>query len=143
MDSRLELFSRDFSLLCEGLNTPRSLSVWLLWKYKEHRQLCELSTDPQAYRTCDVSGFRDDYLITEYLRKAQFLETGIDTRQVALDSFAAAEESCKMVNNRIRTLSEGARAPNWRLEAILARAQHKISMCIGSTVKWSDRKSVV
>lgn len=137
MDSRLELFSRDLSLLCEGLNTPRSLSVWLLWKYKEHRQLCELSTDPQAYQTCDVTGFRDDYLITEYLRKAQFLDTGIDTRQVALDSFAAAEESCRLTNHRIRALSEGARAPNWKLEAILARAQHKISMCIGSTVKWS------
>lgn len=137
MNYRSELFNRDLSLLCQGLNTPRALSVWLLWKYKEHRQLCELSADPSAYRTDDVTGFRDDYLITEYLRKAQFLETGIDTKAVALSSFAAAEESCRITNYRLRQLSEGARAPDCMLEKIISRAQHKIEMCLGKAVKWS------
>lgn len=129
-------FVQDFSCMCQGLDTPRSLTAWLLWKYGEHRQLAELSIRAEDYRTDDWQKFRDDYLATEYLSKAQFLDTAIDTKAVALASFAANEESCRNTNIRLQALSMGARAPEVLFEQILARAQRKIENCLGPVVKW-------
>lgn len=56
--------------LLTGINTPRSLSVWLLYQAGEHGQLVDLKIDPMHY--CDgrfpflqgIVRFRDDYCAT-------------------------------------------------------------------------------
>lgn len=89
--------------LLEDLNTPRSLAVWMLYTYGEHDQLVELKVDPLDY--CDPLQFRVDYLATELLSKADFLQLGRDPKQVAIDGHFSNEERCKVYNGYFRNLS--------------------------------------
>lgn len=106
----------------EGINTPRSLAVWLLFKYGEHRQLLSLEVNPFDY-TADRKGavkFRDDYLATCFLSKAEFLQPGIDKKAVAMEKFMAAEEHNRLTNSTWSYLDHrkitGNRA--WLLSAV-------------------------
>lgn len=54
------------SKLCEAIDTPRALTVFLLLKYKEWDQLLELETDPSDY--LDAESFRDDRLVRSVLK---------------------------------------------------------------------------
>lgn len=80
------------------IDSPRSLTVFLLVKHGEWRQLIDLSIDPSAYE--DPRDFARDYLITEILRKSPNLPLGIDRRGRALDAFIDAELSCWFSNHR-------------------------------------------
>lgn len=127
-----------FLRLCESLDTPRSLACFLMFLHNEDEQLAKLDFKPTDYLDQrDLLRIRDDYLATEYLSKYKGLDTRIDTISVAFDSFIAAEESCRLANLRIRSLTERATevAP-WVLD-VLARAQEKIFSCIGYGPKWS------
>jgi hypothetical protein len=64
----------------------------------EHRQLVELDVNPDHYS--DPQAFRDAYLATKFLSKADFLSTKIDLKSVALDKFKEAEQSCGTINRR-------------------------------------------
>lgn len=87
----------------EGLNTPRSLTVWLLFKNKEHRQLVDLECHPDSYT--DEYKFRDDYAATSLLSKSQFLETGIDVEAAALTSHHESERRCATYNGYFKDVS--------------------------------------
>lgn len=91
------LLVRDY---LEDLNTPRSLTVWMLFKYGEHRTLVELAIDPLSYN--DPSVFRRDYAATKFLSKCVGLTTNIDLKAVALASAEEAELRCKQTNDRFR-----------------------------------------
>lgn len=86
-----------------ALDCPRALTVWLLYKHKEHDQLVALSVNPDSY----LNGwrFRDDYLATEFLSKSNFLKCSFDRKAVAIEKFQLAEAKCLEVNNRFRNLS--------------------------------------
>lgn len=92
----------------EQLGTPRALTVWLLYKYGEHRQLVGLTLDPTHYRECDRAAFRKDYAATKFLSKCTGLKTGIDLKQVALGAAEEAESHCSTTNRRIKMLRSGA-----------------------------------
>lgn len=87
-------------LLCEVINTPRSLAVSLMLQYQEWGEYIALSIDHSAYE--DPRHFALDYLVTEILRKNENLPLGIDRKQVALDAFKASEALCYNTNIRIR-----------------------------------------
>jgi len=85
-------------LYYESLDCPRSLACWLMFSNNEHRQLVELEFNPDQY--IDPQGFRDAYLATKFLSKADFLSTKIDLKAVALDKFKVAEKECGAINRR-------------------------------------------
>lgn len=89
-----------------SINSPRSLTVWLLYSSKtehEHDQLTELECLPVHY--LEAFKFRDDYLATSLLSKATFLTTSFDKKEVALKKFFKFEELCRTTNDRLRNLA--------------------------------------
>jgi hypothetical protein len=124
------------AFLC-GLNTPRSLAVWLLYENREHQQLVDLEVKPEDYlETCS---FRADYAATKLLSKSDFLKLDVDRKQVALSSFYKSEELCSLTNSRFRDLSldpsfKGSNV--WLLNA----TQRKIDSVLGefSPEEWFE-----
>jgi len=97
-DFTLELSTT--SALAEILNTPVSLSIYLLIKYQEYEQISEKALNPIDYE--DWSLFRDDYLIVSVLKKSQNLPLNVDKRQAALETYLESEKGCAETNERIR-----------------------------------------
>lgn len=132
-----QLVDHVFAQLCAKIDTPRSLAAWLLYSHGEHAQLVQLDCKPSDYlELYDVNKFRDDYLITEYLSKARFLKTGIDTESVASASFIAAELSCASANQRIRAFTNRGMNPPSLVGRAIQLASEKIQNCLGSRVPW-------
>lgn len=91
--------------LCEGLQTTRALTVKLLLEAGEYRQLAELRCDPLHYLETDAERFRDDYLVTDLLRKNPRLPLPeVDRRATALGKFLKAEVVCGETNARMASL---------------------------------------
>lgn len=86
----------------ESLDCPRSLTVYMLFKYSEHEQLADLVCDPLAYR--NVSDFRDAYAASKFLSKYKDLSLGYDLDDVALTKFNKFELGCKHTNSRFKDL---------------------------------------
>jgi hypothetical protein len=111
----------------KGIDSPRSLTVWILYKNKEHSQLVNLSCDPLSY--LDPFQFRGDYAATELLSKADFLDLDIDRSKIAIEKFLKAERQCAETNRRLsyRTevnMDDSLLAPcllglAWKISAIL------------------------
>ncbi len=113
----------------QALDCPRSLAVWLLYESREHKQLVTLKSIPDHY----VNGqeFRDSYLATKFLSKANFLETGIDRKQVALDKFFEFEESCGVQNRRFQNLLSHPNLTNENV-CLLSETRRKIASILGT-----------
>lgn len=82
----------------QALDCPRALSVWILYKSNQHSDIVKLESKPHDYDSCDR--FRGSYLATQFLRKASFLRSGIDTEAVGLEGFETSEAKCKETNRR-------------------------------------------
>lgn len=113
--------------LCESIDTPRSLSVWLCFKYN---QAALLELPPADIATNDTGMFQLEYFVSEYLKKYKGLRTKIDTAKVALDKWRLAEVRCRQTNARFRELR--LRPTTGRVETALFRAQRKIAAVLGS-----------
>lgn len=97
----------------ESLNTGISLAIYLAYKYGEHRWIAE-HADPKV---CDFIGykdFRDAFAAVSFLKKANFLKTGIDTKQVALTSFLENEAFCLSSSARFRQFLTGPKGKAMR-----------------------------
>lgn len=86
-----------------ALDTPRSLTVWLLYENKEHDQLVDLGIEPKDYN--DPFKFRDDYAATHFLAKSNFLQVSRNRKDEAFKKFFKFEELCSQTNSRFRNLS--------------------------------------
>jgi len=82
----------------QTLDCPRSLTCYLLYKYKENDQLVALDCDPLDYNSPE--NFRDAYIATYFLSKNRFLRTSFDTKKRALEKFDQSEAKCKETNSR-------------------------------------------
>ncbi|DAD52824.1 RNA-directed RNA polymerase [ssRNA phage SRR7976357_6] len=112
--------------LCERIDTPRALSVWLCFKHSPG----ELLTLPQPDVTDNnTRKFALDYFITEYLSKYKAMETKVDLKRVAIDKWILAEQLCSETNSRFRNLQ--LRPFTGRVEAALFGAQRKIAAVLG------------
>lgn len=98
-DSNLVFEVTVCSELCSLINSPRSLTVYLLLKYAEWQQVIDLEIDPRHYE--DVDRFADDYLVTKILSKSPSLPLEIDTKQQCYLSWLEAENRCKRVNDSL------------------------------------------
>jgi hypothetical protein len=74
----------------------------MLYQYGEHAQLAGLRFDPLWFNT--LESLRDAYAATTLLSKADFLETGFDLEQRALDKFEKFERSCRVTNSFFKHL---------------------------------------
>lgn len=84
----------------ESIDSPKSLAVWLCYKYKEHDQLLDLSADP--YRYLDRLSFHKDYLAVKFLSKFDGLETSFDKTATAIEAFKSFEVRCRETNARVQ-----------------------------------------
>lgn len=91
-----------FLKLCESIDSPRSLSAWLLFSSGEHKQLLSLETSPENYEKS--SAYADDYLVTSFLSKYKFLSVDTNLKQVAWEKFQEAERACEITNIKFRSL---------------------------------------
>lgn len=108
------------------LDCPRSLTVFLLLKHNEIQQVVNLTIDPEDY--IDAYAFRDAYLATKILSKQNFIKSGIDLRQVAIDGFYEAEQKCKLTN---RFFSEARSCKTPGFDYVLNACSRKIRKILG------------
>jgi hypothetical protein len=115
----------------EGLSTPRSLTLAIMLRHEEFGQLVNLDIDPLHYNNAD--SFSRDASATSFLRKCQGLNTGIDTKRAALDSFFRAEEKCCLSNVRFsRHLNGGPFGDiDMRVHSFYGRVKSEISKILG------------
>lgn len=114
--------------LWEAIDTPIALSCHILAKAGEFEQLVGKQVDPLSYST--PLKFALDYQCVKLLSRYPYLETGIDTKHVAYQSFIESETKCRLTNERFRSgdfshLSESVRRA-------LFGAQRKIATILGS-----------
>lgn len=111
------------------INSPRSLTVWLLYKYLEHDQLVDLKCVPENYNSSQ--NFFDAYIPTEYLSKASFLSLNTDPKVNARDKFLAAEVTCGHTNIFLKSLLGGHTCVARRDEVLIKSARRKIARILG------------
>lgn len=111
-----------------ALDCPRSLTCWLLYVSKEHEQLTDLGVNPLDFAKAE--DFRDAYIATCFLSKADFLELSVSKKDQAMAKFFKFEEQCRHTNDRFRNpsldpLNSGSNV--WLLNA----TRRKIEMILG------------
>lgn len=123
----------------ENLETPRSLTVWLLLSAgdtESHRQLVGLTCDPRPFESVDE--FARRYAATKFLSKNPTLNTGWDLKQIAITTARDAERACKQTNEKIRRYQSGAVDALGLDEGILTRIQQKIASILSSCPRPRD-----
>jgi len=111
-----------------SLDTPRALTVWLLYSSGSHDQLTALDIDINHY--ADAYRFRLDYSATNFLAKASFLKTSFNKQKVAFEKFDKFEFLCSQTNRRFLNpaLDPQNNGSNvWLLHA----TKRKIAMILG------------
>jgi len=107
-----------------SLDTALSLSCYILYNAGEFEQLVSKDINPLDYNEADK--FSDDLAAISFLRKSRFLKTGINLKEVALNSFEAAEEQCRETNRNFRSLglNPNYKGSNvWLLHAVTQKIQ--------------------
>lgn len=108
-----------FKQMCKRINTQLAVDLLSASDF----EISKAAVDPAMYSCAKV--FSNDYLLVSYLKKFKGLSTGVDTKAVALSSFAAAELQCKMTNERFRRHNTSL------VDPIIHRAQRKIAKLLG------------
>lgn len=125
LSMQLETLTR----LCEAVDTPRSLAVYLLAKHGEWAQYLELSfPDPS------LESFADDYLVTEVMSKNPLLPLNTDRAAVAKEKFLQSELLCEETNARFRSYFERPLESTGELH-IIFDVQRIISSALGPLSK--------
>lgn len=112
----------------EALDCPRSLTAYLLFKYKEYDQLVGLTCDPSHYNQSET--FRDAYLSSCLLSSARFLRTSFDKKALAISKFLAYEEVCAKTNLRFRSMLRG-KDDSFLFGSLLNGMRRKIAQILG------------
>lgn len=102
-------------------------SLALALSYEDHASLASLEIDAKGYS--DATSFGKDYLVTSFLSKWKGLQTGINTRTVALENWTAFESQCEVTNRKLR--DSRLRVLNTRADAIMLMAKRKIARVLG------------
>lgn len=112
--------------LCKRTDTNLS-ALALALSYQDHDSLVNLTIDPGEYS--DAAVFSMDYLIVNFLSKWKGLQTGINTRTVALEAWEGFESQCRVTNERLS--NSRLRVLNTRADAVMLMAKRKIARVLG------------
>jgi len=115
--------------LCESMDSPVSLSCWMLATYNEWDQLAEKSIDPLSYN--ELSSFADDYLVVSVLRKNQRMPTTFDRKEVAYAKFFDSERACAETNERLSGFVDGTISVSPDISSAISHAQRIIGQILG------------
>nr|QDH88717.1 MAG: RNA-dependent RNA polymerase [Leviviridae sp.] len=116
--------------LCEGVNSPRALTVAILLRYEEWGQIASLRTDPRHY--ADARAYRDAVIPSDFLRKLEDLPTGVDRRRKAISTFYESEHKCLRTNIRLSKLRDGYYADaDLRLFEVISDIRKVIAAVLG------------
>lgn len=106
-------------------------------------EIVSLRVDPRWFR--NSSEFAGFYEPTELVRKWTGLVISWDPESVAWDNFQAAEEQCRLTNQRLAMLD-----PELDVQVLMERARKNLAWllgdvraCIPTLTEKGDRKSVV
>ncbi|UUW21245.1 MAG: RNA replicase beta chain [Sanya fiers-like virus 11] len=119
-----------FFELCSSLNTPRSLTAWLLYSNQEFDQLVSLEMSPLDYESSD--SFAIDYFVSKVLSKYPHFKLSQSPESAALTSFLKFEEACKITNRRFRDLEDDPSKWDPLMRQIFLSARRKILKVLGS-----------
>jgi hypothetical protein len=121
-----------------SIDSPRSLSVWLLYSNNEHEQLLSIpDIDFSIYPWVDHESLSKDYQATRLLSKAKFLSTRIDKRKIAMEKEIDAEDLCRSTNNFFRIPSTELHA--LRSSSRLAKTRRYIARVLGDFDSFMSR----
>lgn len=136
--NQARLQKHDMTNECVGdylamLGTPRALTVYMLYcSPADHTQL--VSLDVPVDNWDHLGGFeyvRRSYAATKLLAKSDFLNLGIDRKQVALSGGRDCEIANLKTNRRLRALREG-RLIDHDFNGILHTASRIVSRILGT-----------
>lgn len=100
----------------------------------DHRLVVDFKIDPNQYKNADV--FARDWLAVNLMKKYPKLNLGVNTEEVALDAFKAAEVQCLLTNKRLKgrydTPTTGVSG-----DSLIETARRKISALLGP-FSWND-----
>ncbi len=114
----------------EKLDCPRALTVSIMLRYGMGDEIVGLRTAPLDYLS--RSDFFRAYQATRLLQKSVWLSTTFDKRKVALESFWAAESSCKDTNNFFKSISNHtASFADCDVRATILEAKRQIRSILG------------
>lgn len=119
--------------LCENIDTPRALTVWLLIREKQFQDLMDLEIDPNHY--LDHQRFADDYLVTKVLSKNPRVPVDVDPEQEALKKFWEAEEVCAETNERLLRFAQDPHIADPDVLATVMKSQEHIQRILGDLTK--------
>lgn len=122
-----------FKAVLSHLDTPVSLTTWLLIENREWDQLATRWVDPQHYPEgiFNALRFRKDTLAVDLLRKAP-LPTTIDRRSEALAAWERAETQCYHTNElMLRLLSCRVSPEERRFADFLSGVQKRLKRWLG------------
>lgn len=88
--------------ICEGVGSPRAVSVAILARHGEWDQLVSLRVDPEHYTDPDC--LLGDNMVTDLLRKCEDLPTTFDREAVSRELFIYCEKKCFSSNRRLERL---------------------------------------
>lgn len=124
--------------ICQQINTPRSLTVWLLLEHNQFEDYLALDINPEWYD--DPHAFSDDYLVTEMLRKSVAQNTTYDLEQVAYAKWIEAEELCRSTNERLESWVFSGIPPEPKVARIIGLAVDLCHKILGSVTKATLQK---
>lgn len=129
---------RDVALtLYVTLNTPRSLSCFILMKAGEWDQLVSLTTDPRNYLEgpWGANSYRRDVQATDLLRKSPEVPASFKRQEAALQNFHLCENECLNINGYLDLISSypfhASSAYERRLYGILRKARKIADRILG------------
>lgn len=127
MDTLSQLLRKVAITLCDGVGSPRALSVKLLIEHEEYVQLFSLKTEPHHYS--DSESYFRDCQVTEFLRKLELDLPGLDLQGDAERLFLSCEAENTKTNARLKHFSDGfyETPGESRIEGILLRARRIVS----------------
>lgn len=127
---QLETRSGVFHSICSAIDSPRSLTAWLLYESKEFAQLVSLEVDPLNYNS--ASAFADDLLCSKFLSKfPDFDDFDLDPEAKAKSDFRLWELTCEKTNEKFKRLDLDPSKWDPLMHSILERAKRKIRSILG------------
>jgi len=125
-----KLLQSVFEKLCQAVDSPRSLTCWILFREKEYQQLVSLECHPDDYQCSER--FADDYLVSKILSKfPDFKHPDLNPEKTAESSFKSFEEACEKTNKRFKEIDLDPSLWDPELHEVFLLARRKIRSVLG------------
>lgn len=138
LDDVLQSF---YPRLCFTVNSHLSRHCARLFAKGRYKDLLDLRIDPSEYAS--ANDFADDYLVTSYLKRYPDFPIGVNREAAAFEKWRGAEESCRVVNEFMRSWLGGETPYPPRVGSLFEIARRKVAEILGplsySSVKNASR----